>query len=655
MSKNSIPQVDSSCTVLDSRKKNVRANGHAIPASCPAGEIEEMWDVLPGILWKLSAEGLILDVNQAALDFSGYAKSELAGHSVDEFFLEGLEFRDIAASLLHGGKAHGLTACLRCLDGSTREITIDASSAKGGENIYCAVGDRSVQRRTEDHARSQAAFFEKSGEVVFSQTLDGIVTHWSPGAERFYGFKAAEVLGKKLPARISLPPEATVAAVQAVRQSGEWSGQTRIVSSDGQQIDLQVRWVLLDSDKDGPPSILVMGQDAAELRQIKEDRLRAHRHECVGTLAGGIAHDLNNVLQPISMFLDLLRHRLPDAESREMLDAVEANLRRATELVRQILTFSSGVRTEHLAVDVSGLVAEVSNFIRPTFPKTIQLQVSVQENIHTVSGNETQLEQVLLNFCVNARDAMPEGGRLKLDASNFKVDETFMRLHPQARKGDFVRITVSDTGHGIPRPLRKKIFEPFFTTKGPEKGTGLGLATAIGIIRNHGGFLTLDTEEGCGSSFHAFLPASLAPAPSKPPTPVPEGKQPTGHGEAILIVDDESTVLKVMTRSLEKSGYRVIPAGDGEEGYALYFQHRGDVRLVITDMAMPGMDGPALIAALKKINPSVKIICTSGLGSSSQKETLAELGVHAILSKPCNSRIILQAIQDALAAPSLSS
>jgi len=648
MSKNSIPQVDS-------RKKNVRANGHAIPASRQVGEIEEMWDVLPGILWKLSAEGFILDVNQAALDFSGYAKSELTGHSIDEFFFEGLEFRDIAASLLHGGKAHGLTACLRCLDGSTREITIDASSARGGAYIYCAVGDRSVQRRTEDHARSQAAFFEKSGESVFSQTLDGIVTHWSPGAERFYGFKAAEVLGKKLPARISLPPDATAAAVQAVRQSGEWSGQTRIVSSDGQQVDLQLRWVLLDSDKARPASILVLGQDAAELRQIKEDRLRAHRHECVGTLAGGIAHDLNNVLQPISMFLDLLRHRLPDAESREMLDAVEANLRRATELVRQILTFSSGVRTEHLAVDVSGLVAEVSNFIRPTFPKTIQLQVSVQENIHTVLGNETQLEQVLLNFCVNARDAMPDGGRLKLDASNFNVDETFIKLHPQARKGDFVRITVSDTGHGIPRPLRKKIFEPFFTTKGPEKGTGLGLATAIGIIRNHGGFLTLDTEEGCGSSFHAFLPASLAPAPSKPTAHVPEGRQPTGHGEAILIVDDESTVLKVMTRSLEKSGYRVIPAGDGEEGYALYFQHRGDVRLVITDMAMPGMDGPALIAALKKINPSVKIICTSGLGSSSQKETLTELGVHAILSKPCNSRIILQAIQDALAAPSLSS
>lgn len=655
MSKNSIPQVDSSFTTLNSRKKNARSVVRSKPAATPAVDIEDMWDVLPGILWKLSTGGLILDVNQAALDFSGYSKSQLTGHPVDEFFLDGLEFRDIEAALLHAGKAHGLTACLRCLDGSTREITIDASPSKDGTGIYCAIGDRSVQRRTEDHARSQAAFFEKPGDVVFSQTLDGIVTLWSQGAERFYGLKAEEVVGKKIPARIVMPAETNATALRAVLQNGEWSGLTRILSTDGRSIDLQVRWILLDAKNGDPQTILVLAQDEAESRQIKEERLRAHRHECVGTLAGGIAHDLNNVLQPISMFLDLLRHRLPDAESQEMLDAVEANLRRATELVRQILTFSSGVRTEHLAVDVTGLVSEVSNFIRPTFPKTIQLQVSVQENIHAILGNETQLEQVLLNFCVNARDAMPEGGRLKLDAANFSVDETFLKLHPQAKKGHFVRITVSDTGHGIPRPLRKKIFEPFFTTKGPEKGTGLGLATAIGIIRNHGGFLTLDTEEGCGSSFHAFLPASLGPAPAKAPAPVHEPGPPTGHGEAILIVDDESTVLKVMTRSLEKSGYRVISAGDGEEGYALYFQHRGDVRLVITDMAMPGMDGPALIVALKKINPSVKIICTSGLGSSSQKETLAELGVHAILSKPCNSRIILQAIQDALSTPSLPS
>lgn len=656
MPKKSIPRLDDSLPALTIQQKGAQADGVSASKDREIAEIERFWDVLPGVLWKLSDKGVVLEANKTALDFLGCAREEFQGSAVDEFLVSGLEFRDLAAAVLPTGKAHGLPACLRCRDGSTRDVTIDASTPDGGGFFYCVINDRSVQRRTEEHARAQAMFFERPAEVMFTQTLEGIVIQWSSGAERFYGFEAADVLGKKIPSRLAMPPEAFEAALRSVLSNGEWSGETRIISSEGGNTDLLMRWVLLHGANGNPEAILVLSEDAAELRQLNEDRLRAHRHECVGTLAGGIAHDLNNVLQPVSMFLDMLRHRLPDTESREMLDAVEANLRRATELVRQILTFSSGVRTEQRAVDIPELIAEVANFIRPTFPKTIHLQVSVPENISSVVGNATQLEQVLLNFSVNARDAMPDGGRLRIDASNFHVDEKFARLYPQSKRGDYVRISVSDTGHGIPRSLRKKIFEPFFTTKGPEKGTGLGLATAVGIIRNHGGFLTLDTEEGCGSSFHAHLPASTIRAnPHSVPVATPKPPQATGRGEAILLVDDESTVLKVMARSLEKSGYRVIPAEDGEKGFALYSQHQRDVSLVITDMAMPGMDGPSLITALKKLNPSVKIICTSGLGSSSENNSISELGVHAILSKPCNSRIILQAIQDALATPTLSS
>ncbi len=643
MSNNPSPS-DSTSAALDTGKTSLGAKVYSAPTSSLASKIEQAWDILPGILWKLSAEGVVLDVNQAALDFSGHAKAEFAGHLLDEFFLGGFTFEKIAGAVLHSGKAHGLSACLRCLDGSTRDISIEASSAGGGEIVYCAVSDRSVERRTEDHARAQAAFFDKTGEIVFTQSLDGIVTSWSIGAERFYGLRAADILGMHLPENMLLPPEVHAKALAEVLEKGEWSGET-------QEAKILVRWFLLKSMDGLEDSILVFGEDMAELRLTKDDRLRAHRHECVGTLAGGIAHDLNNVLQPISMFLDLLRRRLPDTESREMLDAVESNLQRATDLVRQILTFSSGFRIEQVAINIPGLITEVSNFIRPTFPKTIQLQVSVSKKIYSVVGNETQLVQVLLNFCVNARDAMPTGGSLEIDASNVCVDDTFLRLHPQARAGDFVRITVRDTGHGIPKSLREKIFAPFFTTKSPDIGTGLGLATAISIVRNHGGFLTLDSEEGCGSSFHAYLPAVPAEAHPKKSAPVLDERQATGHGEAIMIVDDEATVLKVMTRSLEKSGYRVIAAGDGEEAYALYSKYQEDIRLVITDLAMPGMDGPSLIAALRKINPAVRVICTSGLGSYTEKESLTDLGILAILSKPCNSKTILQAIQDALTLP----
>jgi PAS domain S-box-containing protein len=656
MSKKPILQVDSTLPALIIEKTNThKATGQARGEVLRAA-VEQLWDVLPCILWKLSVDGRVTEANQTALDFLGYAREDFQGRLIDEFLLSGVEFQDLLASVLRTGKANGIPACLRCSDGSTRDVTIDASSQDEGGTIYCSIIDRSVQRRTEDHARAQAGFFEKQTEVFFIQTLDGVISQWSLGAKRLYGLEASEVIGKKLPQKASLPTEVFQKALHTVQSSGEWSSEFHIVSAEGDEMELFTRWVLLHSDAGKPQQILVFIEDAEEMRQLKEDRLRAHRHECVGTLSGGIAHDLNNVLQPISMFLDLLRNRLPDAESRDMLGAVEANLRRATELVRQILTFSSGVRTEQRAVDIPDLISEVTNFIRPTFPKTIHLQVSVQDHVHAVLGNATQLEQVLLNFSVNARDAMPKGGRLKLEASNFQVDESFVRQHSQAKLGDYVRLSVSDTGHGIPRPLRKKIFEPFFTTKGPEKGTGLGLATAVGIIRNHGGFLTLDTEEGCGSSFHAFLPATRALAEHWPAsTASPEHRQKAGNGETILLVDDESIVLKVMTHSLEKSGYRVIPAEDGEQGLALYSQYQHNVRLVITDMAMPGMDGPALIGALKKLNPSVKIICTSGFGSSSGKNSIKTLGVHAILSKPCNSRIILQAIQDALSDTTLSS
>jgi PAS domain S-box-containing protein len=647
MSKNSPQEADLAGRNLSSAKKTERAVSETLPAMPQA--IEQLWDVLPGSLWKLNGEGLILEANQSVLDFLGYSKSQFLGRSVDEFFWDGMDFQKLVAALFYSGKAHGILACLRCQDGSTREVTLDASSLDGGQIVYCAINDRSVQRRTEDHALAQAASLEKPTEVFFIQSLDGVVTHWSHEAEKFYGFKAAEVLGKKIPPQLSLPPELATEALRTVLAHGEWSGQARILSADAQHIDVQMRWVILNPPDGQPPSVLILAEDAAELIQLNEDRLRAHRHECVGMLSGGIAHDLNNVLQPISMFLDLLRYRLPDTESVEMLDAVDANLRRSTDLVRQILAFSSGARTEQRALNIPELISEVSTFVRSTFPKTIQFQITVPDNIHPVIGNATQLEQVLLNLCVNARDAMPDGGRIKIEVSNFYADESFVRRQAHAQPQSYVRISVSDTGHGIPRPLRKKIFEPFFTTKGPNKGTGLGLATAAGIIRNHGGFLTLETEEGCGSSFHAFLPASTgALKPISLPPSIPEVQKANGHGEAILLVDDESTVLKVMTRSLEKSGYRVLAAEDGDQGYALYQAHQKDVRLVITDMAMPGMDGPALISALKKINPKVKIICTSGFGSSSGKNSPSELGVHAILAKPCNSKVVLQAIQEAL-------
>jgi hypothetical protein len=434
-----------------------------------------------------------------------------------------------------------------------------------------------------------------------------------------------------------------------VIQNGEWEGELRQRRATGEELHVQSRWVLVRDSTGIAQSILTINSDAAEIRSLEEKRLRIQRQDCLGTLAGGIAHDLNNILQPVAMSVEMLQESRTDSESHEILDMMAGNLRRATELIRHILKFTVGSRSEPAVVELEPLFKEVGNIIRQSFPKTILFKMSFQEHLGAVLGDATQIEQILLNLCVNARDAMPSGGKLQLQAENFFADQEFASRHTGARNGNYVKISISDTGAGIPLPIRKKIFEPFFTTKGPESGTGLGLSTAHGIVQTHGGFLVLETEEGRGTTFEVYLPCFRA-AYFQQPEPVKKPALPhiQGTGEFILLVDDEPSVLKVMQRSLEKSGYGVLTAPDGDQGLEIYKKRREDIRVVITDMAMPGMDGPDLIAALHDINPKLKIICTSGLSLPNGAHATRDLGVTATLSKPCNSRAILEAIKSAL-------
>jgi len=626
------------------------------PSSLPMGNTEsfsqETWDLLPVILWKLSPDGILTGVNRACGELLGFAKEEFLNHSLDEFLVDSIDFKSLKNSIVTLGKVLAQEACVRCKDGSTRHVVIDAAALQVSgrlKEIYCAVSDRSLRKRTEAHAREQAELLLRNEEAIIIQTLEGQVIYWSMGAERLYGLPSFEAIGRPLPRELGSNREALELARRTVLERGEWNGELQNTTTTGTSFAVESRWVLLRDHTGNPQSILIINDDAAESRLLEEERLRAQRQECIGNLAGGIAHDLNNILQPISIALDMFRSRLADNESQEVLGMLDSNVRRATELVRQILTFTSGVRPELRSVEINSLFAEVANFVRQAFPKAIQLHVSVEDKLPPILGDQTQMEQVVLNLCVNARDAMRDGGQLRLEALRFEVDDEFAARQPLAKPGRYVRLTVSDTGQGIPRQIQSKIFEPFFTTKGPEKGTGLGLATVLGIIRRHGGFLTLETEEGCGSSFHVFLPATQALPGDVQKSVAPEPcTKPTEGGETILLVDDEAIVLKVLQRSLEKSGYRVLAAKDGEEGVSIFKQHAGEIHLVITDMSMPGMDGPAMVAAIHKISPSVPVLGTSGLDTHSDKETLRALGLLKILGKPCDSQTILKAIRQIL-------
>ena len=616
------------------------------------GGAEFIWDALPVVLWVVSPNGFVRRVNRASEDLLGYEAREFEGIALDEILVESAQFESLAQSLEELGKVTDWEVCVRCKDGSTRNILIDANrDSEAGDAIYCVVRDHSVTKRTEEHVREQVEFVEKIDEAVVIQGLDGRVLHWDAGAEALYGISALKVIGKEIPEEFCHNKTQIAAARQAVLAKGEWSGELLQTTASGTNIKVQSRWLLVRDSSGNPQSIVTINIDADQAINRDEELLRMQRQECIGTLAGGIAHDLNNVLQPISMALEMFYSRLTDDEGQEMVEMVESNLRRATELVRQILTFTAGVRGERSSVEIEPLFLGVGNFVRQSFPKGIELKSTIAQNLDAVLGDSTQIEQILLNLCVNARDAMPGGGSIKLDACNFDVDEGFASRQSQARPGRYVRLSVSDTGSGIPRSLRKKIFEPFFTTKGPDKGTGLGLATVLGIVRSHDGFLTLETEEGEGTTFQVFLPSLHVEDTEvvKPRKNALAGEL-EGAGEAILLVDDEPTVLKVMQRALEKSGYAVLAATDGEHGAALYAEHHQNVRLVITDMSMPGMDGPELIANLRKINPDVKIICTSGMNTESNTNIFKELGIATVLPKPCNSRTILEAIKTTLGA-----
>ncbi|MBD2302655.1 response regulator [Nostoc sp. FACHB-190] len=358
------------------------------------------------------------------------------------------------------------------------------------------------------------------------------------------------------------------------------------------------------------------------------------------TCTSGIAHDLNNVLAPILMTAQLLEVQLQDERSRRLLPILITNAKRGANLVKQVLSFTRGMEGERTLVQFKHLIIEIQQIIKETFPKTIEITTLLAQNLWVISGDATQLHQVLMNLCVNARDAMPNGGILKITAENFVVDENYANMHLDSKIGPYIVISVIDTGLGIPTEILDRIFEPFFTTKELGKGTGLGLSTVLGIVKNHGGFINVHSEAGQGSQFKIYLPAQEITETVEEV----EAVFPGGNGELILIVDDEAAIRDITKTSLESYNYKAITASDGIEAIALYAEHRDEISLVLTDMLMPSMDGLTTIRTLQKINPEVKIIAISGLVSSDKVNAAYNMGIQAFLSKPYTANQLLEAI-----------
>lgn len=387
-------------------------------------------------------------------------------------------------------------------------------------------------------------------------------------------------------------------------------------------------------------------EEIGERERLQAQLLRSQRLDSIGVLAGGIAHDFNNLLTPILMAIKLLKEDRPDQERQQLLTTLQASAERGAEMVRQLLAFAGGTNDRREPVDPSHIIKEIKAILEHTLPKAIQIQLDIADNTMAVRADATQIAQVLMNLCVNARDAMPTGGTLTIRACNSLLNEDLARTHPNAKPGAYVLIEVGDSGVGISADVFDKVFDPFFTTKGPGKGTGLGLSTALGIVRGHDGFINVWSEVGRGSRFAVYLPAIVDEAAGPPENR--RINQLRGHGELVLLVDDEPLILETARVALRDGGYRVIAAADGRNAIELYQRHLGEIRVVLLDMMMPGMDGEATMLSLEDLDPNVRIIASSGLRVAGRVSEAISGGRMAFLPKPYTDEQLLATLATVL-------
>ncbi len=503
------------------------------------------------------------------------------------------------------------------------------------------------RKRAEEKIRDQVRLLDIAQDAILELDMEHRVVFWNKSAERIYGWTSSEALGQRAEDLFQRQQTHLEAALKEVMASGLWFGELTQVNKGGQPVLVESRWNLVRNDEGQPKSVLVINTDITEKKQLERQFLRAQRMESIGTLASGIAHDLNNVLAPMRMAIPLLRDALTTPSSKTILETLEMTAKRGEGIVKQVLSFVRGMEGERSALKLKHLVNETSRFLRETVNPSIKIMTRCPADLWQVKGDATQLSQVLMNLSVNARDAMPEGGTLRVELQNLTLSPEMSARHLDAKPGPYVLLTVADTGMGIPAENLSRIFDPFFTTKDPGKGTGLGLATVATIVKSHGGFIDLQSEIGRGTQFKVYLPATEV---EQAEVEAAAQEIPSGHGETILVVEDEESVSGLIQTILLGKNYNVLSAADGTEALAVYMANREQIQLVLVDMLMPVLDGAATIRALRKINSDLKIVAMSGLlleKASDENTTL--LKSLPFLSKPFDPEALLRIMASVLA------
>ncbi len=650
--------------------KDTQSNLKAVAQTLLSHSILE---AIPDAVAAVNQQGVIVQINSQTEALFGYTRDELIGQSVEMLVPE----RQRGQHHQHREKFHsqpkirrmgsGLDLCGRRRDGSEFPVEISLSPVATGNGpvVLSVIRDISDRKRIEDELRhvneeldrrksrelrdSQnrlALIVDSSQDAIIAKNLDGIITQWNQGAEQMYGYTAMEMIGQNI--SVLSPPDRPDEIPEILRKirNGEKVNyfESVRITKDGRRLNVSISVSPIYDQEGNVVGASAIGRNITSQKKVEEQLRQSQKMEAVGRLAGGVAHDFNNLLGIVTACTELLRSRV-DNGAMEYIDNIREAANRGAALTRQLLAFSRRQPLQPTMIDLNAKLRDLSKLLKPLMGDDVEIFLPSKASTAVVEADPGQLDQIVLNLAVNARDAMPHGGKLIIDTGVFDIDETFSVEHSMS-PGRYVMLAISDNGIGMDESTRVRIFEPFFTTKEVGKGSGLGLATVYGIVKQSGGHIWVYSEPGQGTTFKIYLP-SAEDKIGRDLEDQPESLPRKREGVTILLAEDDGMMRKLTRKMLEEHGYKVLEATNGEGALDVIASHPSPIDLTLTDVAMKGMNGPDLVLRLMDSHPEMKVIYMSGYTG----DLIAHQGLQAgipLLEKPFTRAALLKTVDDAL-------